>query len=250
MNEHFLSQALYYDLLASYYKYLNPSKHIEYYKKHIQAVNQYVSKFHNHPSNSPNRLNPKMIKFRFLNASFDSSSFDIYLNGRLTLTNISFKEISPYLQIPAGHYRFDIFKAGKRNFPVLSYIIFFTPGFHYTIGCTGPSAKLHLIAYMEAPKVNRKEAKIKFVHLSPDAPSFDVFLHGVGNLFHDVPYLMSTSYKSIDPGKYDIKLNISNTTDTLLKKSKIEFLSGCAYTIFAIGLTNGTPSLEIIYTKG
>lgn len=53
-------------------------------------------------------------KVRFLNASPLSGSFDVYANGATTkaLQNLQYNKVSPYVQMPAGTYNFQIYPAG------------------------------------------------------------------------------------------------------------------------------------------
>jgi hypothetical protein len=53
-------------------------------------------------------------KVRFLNASPLSGSFDVYANGATTagFKNLRFNKVSPYVQMPAGNYTFQIYPAG------------------------------------------------------------------------------------------------------------------------------------------
>lgn len=53
-------------------------------------------------------------KVRFLNASPGSGSFDVYANGATApgFKNLKFNKVSPYVQMPAGNYTFQIYPAG------------------------------------------------------------------------------------------------------------------------------------------
>jgi len=53
-------------------------------------------------------------KVRFLNASPGSGSFDVYANGATApgFKNLQFNKVSPYVQMPAGNYTFQIYPAG------------------------------------------------------------------------------------------------------------------------------------------
>jgi hypothetical protein len=53
-------------------------------------------------------------KVRFLNASPASGSFDVYANGATApgFKNLQYNKVSPYVQMPAGNYTFQIYPAG------------------------------------------------------------------------------------------------------------------------------------------
>lgn len=53
-------------------------------------------------------------KVRFLNASPQSTGFDVVANGYLDpgFTNLTYKNVSKYVEMPAGNYNFQVFKTG------------------------------------------------------------------------------------------------------------------------------------------
>lgn len=47
-------------------------------------------------------------KIRFVNASPRTAGLDVYANGTQAFSNITYKKVSPYIQVPAGTYAFKI----------------------------------------------------------------------------------------------------------------------------------------------
>ncbi len=56
-------------------------------------------------------------KVRFLNASPQSPGFDIVANGYLDpgFTNLTYKSVSKYIEMPAGNYNFQVFQTGTNT---------------------------------------------------------------------------------------------------------------------------------------
>jgi hypothetical protein len=244
-----LFQAIRYDFLANYYKYVHPTKHVYYYQKHLEALHQYFFFKTTQSYRMIYKTKRGMTKFRLLHASPDTPAVDIYLNGRLTIKNITYKEMSSYLQIPAGSYLFEIYPFGKFDKPLTKEMIFFMPGVIHTIVCCGPMANLDLIPFIDASYVSAGEAKVRFVHVSPDAPSFDLAFKEIGDGFKHLSYTKASPYKSVRSGKYQCVVKISGTADEVFVHRNLKFDSDTAYSLFAIGFSNGTPSLELLLSQ-
>ncbi|MBS2969301.1 DUF4397 domain-containing protein [Metabacillus sp. KIGAM252] len=250
-DQNSLWQAMVYDLYASYYKYRNPQAHIMYYQKHIQALQAAMqTRTGSGQPQGTAAIAPGMTMIRVLHASPDAPAVDVYVNRRLVLSNVSFKQISDYMQIPGGQYRFDIFPAGNQTTPVLSENFLLMPGITYTLAASGMLSKLKLIPIVDRPFVSAGETKVKFVHLSPDAPSVDAAVKNGEVLFANVSFTKATPYKSVPAGKIDLEVRIAGTDTVALNVPKVQFKSDTAYTIFALGLANGNPPLEAMMVIG
>ncbi|AZB43242.1 DUF4397 domain-containing protein [Bacillus sp. FJAT-42376] len=245
-----LWQAMVYDLYACYYKYRNPEAHIMYYRKHLEALQTSMQSRAGSGQPQPAQISPGMTMIRVLHASPDAPAVDVYLNRRLVLSNVSFKQISDYMQIPGGQYRIDILPHGNQTTPVLTENVLLMPGITYTMAASGTVSNLKLLPIVDRPFVSGGETKVKFVHLSPDAPAVDVAVKNGEILFPDVSYTTSTKYRSVPAGKIDLEVRIAGTDTVALNVPKVQFKSDTAYTIFALGLANGNPPLEAMLVVG
>lgn len=54
-------------------------------------------------------------KMRFINTSTNSGGLDVTINGTKAYTNIAYKGVGPYIQVPAGIYEFRANKTGSTN---------------------------------------------------------------------------------------------------------------------------------------
>ncbi|MGD6815869.1 DUF4397 domain-containing protein [Metabacillus sp. 84] len=249
-DQNSLWQAMVYDMYACYYKYRNPRLYIMYYQKHLQALQNALQSRAGGQSQNPSGISPGMTMIRVLHASPDAPAVDVYVNRRLVLSNVSYRQISDYMQVPGGQYRIDIFPAGNQTSAVLSENILLMPGITYTLAATGPLAKLKLFPIVDRPFVSAGETKVKFVHLSPDAPAVDVAVKNGDVLFPNVSFMTSTKYQSVPAGKVDLEVRIAGTDTVALDVPKVQFKADTAYTIFALGFANGNPPLEALLVKG
>ena len=88
--------------------------------------------------------------------------------------------------------------------------------------------------------------KVRLVHLSPDAPAVDVGVKNGNNLFNNVPFRKSTDYLTINPTNVDLEVKKAGTNDAVLSLPNVNLLPNTSYSVYAIGLANGQPSLEAI----
>lgn len=247
VNE-YVYQALMYDMYACYYKYSDPNKHVMYYQMHLKALQQAIQS--QAGSRVPYQMNSGMTAARVFHASPDAPAVDVYLNGKLALRNLKFKEISEFMHLPAGQYRLDIYPTGSTTSPVLSETLLFMPGVTYTFTAAGPVSRLKLFPIVDKPFVSAGETKVKFVHLSPDAPAVDVAVKDGDVLFPNVSYMTSTKYITVPAGKIDLEVRLAGTDTVVLSVPRVQLRADTAYTVFAVGLANGNPPLEAVLARG
>lgn len=82
-------------------------------------------------------------------------------------------------------------------------------------------------------------AKVRFVHLSPDAPEVDIAVAGGAVVFPDVVFREFTDYVTLPAGTYNLEVRLANTTDVALPVPGLTLLNGRNYTVFARGLAGG-----------
>ncbi|NLB52402.1 MAG: DUF4397 domain-containing protein [Syntrophomonadaceae bacterium] len=183
---------------------------------------------------------------RFLHASPGAPAVDIYTNGDLVLKNVAYNEISEYLVVGPENLHIQIFPAGEDSNPVLDTELNIPPSETITAAIIGtlPDISLLPIFLNVAPRDN-DDALIRFTHLSPGAPDVDLSIEGGTTLFINVGYTQVTEYEIIDPGSYTLQLRLADGDDKVLASGNIEVIPRNAYTVYAIGLAEEEPPLEI-----
>jgi hypothetical protein len=183
---------------------------------------------------------------RFLHASPGAPAVDIYTDGDLVLKNVAYNEISEYLVVGPENLHIQIFPAGEDSNPVLDTELNIPPSETITAAIIGtlPDISLLPIFLNVAPRDN-DDALIRFTHLSPAAPDVDLSIEGGTTLFINVGYTQVTEYEIIDPGSYTLQLRLADGDDKVLASGNIEVIPRNAYTVYAIGLAEEEPPLEI-----
>ncbi|WP_173918223.1 DUF4397 domain-containing protein [Halobacillus sp. Marseille-Q1614] len=237
-------EAAKYDLMSQYYKYSDPQMHIYYYQKHLECMQRMMN------DNKNNRIGMNgEAEVRVLHASPDAPDVDVYVNGQPMLEGFSYKQRSNYVTVPAGQYQIDIYPAGQTNQPVLSQMVEVGAGNKYTVAAAGPVSSLQLIAVIDSDSVSSGKAKVRFWHLSPNAPAVDIAVKGGEVLFRNVPFGKATRYLSLPPTTTDLEVRVAGTPNVVLTIPDATLNPNQAYTAVALGFVGEQPPLEAIFIK-
>lgn len=198
-------------------------------------------------NNSYYRMEPVTSYIRILHASPDAPAVDVYANDRLIAKNLSYRNFTPYLSVPSGNTNVRVFIAGRKLNPLINTNIFIPAKSIFTIAAAGRSSQIGLLALPEPLRtVQPGKALIRFAHLSPDAPNVDLLLQDDTRLFSNVAYKGYTDYITINGGTHTFIIRAANTSKVILTVPNINIKSGNIYTIYAIGLATGKPSLQVL----
>ncbi|MBU8878938.1 DUF4397 domain-containing protein [Bacillus sp. FJAT-29790] len=246
-NQHeYFQKAAMYDLLANYYKYTDPNKHIAYYQQHLQNINLALQTMRTNMTQSATHP----AKIRFVQASFDTPNVDIYVNGTKVLKDFPYKEVSNYLSLHAGKYQIDIYPAGNMVSTILSRKVVVEPGKHYTLITAGSADKLKWVVLEDNLRIPRGETKVRFIHLSPDASAVDIAVKNGDVIFPQVSFRHATGYLGLSPMIVNLEARAAGTTDAVLTMPPIQFKPNEGYSILMIGSVKGEPALEAFVING
>lgn len=193
------------------------------------------------------RVSPKTSYLRVLHASPKSPAVDVYINDMLKFNNLAYGNFTDYIEVITGNYNVKIYAAGTKTTPVLNKNFFVPPEKIFTIAAIGILPNLELLAVPE-PKILEPTDKvyIKFAHLSPNAGPVDIVLPDGTILFKNISYKGLTDYIQVPAGTYILEVRPTGTKTTVLYVPNIKLKSQRFYTVYAIGLLNGTPGLQAL----
>ncbi len=183
---------------------------------------------------------------RFLHASPGAGAVDIYTDGNLVLQNVAYNELSEYLVTGPEDMHIQVFAAGETECPLLDTELTIPPSEAITAAIIGTLPDISLLPIFAnlVPRDN-DDALIRFANLSPDLPEADLAIEDGATLFSNVGYTQVTEYEVIAPGSYTLRLRNANGDDTILASGSIEIEPRTAYTVYATGLVEEEPLLEI-----
>lgn len=245
----YLHKAAMYDLLANYYKYLDPKMHVMYYYKHLRNLNKAVHLMRS-PTVSTTTANTMPSMVRFLHGSPELKAVDIYLNGTRVLRDFDYKNNSSHMQLPPGKYQVDIYPAGENVSTVISKKINVEPGKIFTAAIAGPAKKLRLLIFEDQPQTPVGETKVRFIHLSPDAPAVDIAGKNGDVIFPNVSFKQATTYLALTPMTVTLEAKVAGTKNTVLTIPDVKLEPNNAYSIVAVGTVKGEPPLEVLLIQG
>lgn len=199
------------------------------------------------PCRNQHRQVPLNSHIRFLNASPDSRGLDFYVNNRLVGRNVNYQGFTQYIPLAGGLYNIKVYPSGQVTNPIIDANINIPPGTIYTLAATGMLADIELTLLYEPP-ISRLpyETFIRVAHLSPNTPNVDITLPDGTRLFSDVEYKEITDYIRIRPGVYELQARGAGTENIILRVPNTNLRSGNIYTVYIVGIQNGTPPLQVL----
>jgi hypothetical protein len=189
-------------------------------------------------------------RVRVVHASPDAPAVDVYADGAKVHTNVAFKGSSDYLSVPAGPHNFKVFATGANpatGTPVINADATLEAGKDYTVAAIGKVANIKPLVLVDnnaAPAAGK--AHVRVVHASPDAPAVDIAVKSGPVLFPNVAFGKDAGPTPVDAGTYDLEVRPTGTMTVALAINGVQLQTGKIYTIFAVGLLNGTPKLEAL----
>jgi len=195
--------------------------------------------------------NTEGAQVRILHASPDAPAVDVYINKDKIISGMKFKELSEYLPIDEGSYDIKIFAAGnkpKKSDPVLEANLTFVAGDASTLAVSGMLEDLELTEFSDDHTTMEDKAKLRVLHLSPDAPKVDVYSLDTA-VVTGVGYPKATEYQTLPEGEYTLDIRPAGQEKAIFNVPNVELKKGENYTAIAVGLLKGEPAFDLILAK-
>ena len=192
---------------------------------------------------SPSEAGPTLVRVAHL--SPDAPAVDVLVNGARVVTGAAFGDVTGYLALPAGSARIQVVPAGASSPVVIDATLDLAAGAAYTVAATGflGAGDLKPLVLSDDLNGTAGQAKVRFVHASPDAPAVDIAVTGGPVLFANVSFRQFQGYAQVPGGSYNLEARPAGTTTAALKVPDVVLGGAGSYTIFAIGsLGNGSLS--------
>ncbi|WP_166246088.1 DUF4397 domain-containing protein [Paenibacillus turpanensis] len=180
---------------------------------------------------------------RFIHAIPDAPAVDISIDGRRLLSNVSFTRASGFIKVPAGAYRLELFRAGTTN-RLFEETLRLPAGGFVTAAAVGTASAPKLALYPEQPAPEAGMARVRFLHLSPNAPGVDVRIRGGRTIAAGSEFTDGSSYITVTPGAVTVDVVRAGTTQPVFDIPNLRLEAGQTYTIAAVGLAGGQPALQ------
>ncbi len=181
---------------------------------------------------------------RVFHASPDTPGVDIYVNeapdGSPAVSNLLFTEGTGYIGLPSDDYTFRVTANNDLGVALKVGPIFLDENLDFTVAAANFFSDIEAVLYEDDNTTDPNNARIRFIHLSPDAPTVDVGLAGGATLFDAVSFRESGGYISVPGGVYDLEVRLDADNSVVLPLPGVEVDNGAVYTVFAMGtVANG-----------
>lgn len=186
---------------------------------------------------------------RVIHASPDTPGVDIAVNDDFTppaIENLKFTEITEYLPFEPGLYNFKAAPTGTTSPTPIDADVPIDGFTTYTIAAVGLFADISPMVFEDNNKIAKGAARVRFLHLSPNAPEVDVVVADGGPaLYEEVGFMESGGYVTVAPGVYDLEVLVSETSGLALAVDDVELQANTVYTVYAVGLVGGSEGQEL-----
>lgn len=188
-----------------------------------------------------------MAYIRVIHASPDAGIVDVFVDGNKLLSSFQFGVVTPYVPLPAGGHKVQISLIGTGvDAAVITQTITVSAGTPYTVAALGTKASgFSLAVFTDNNVVSTKDAKLRIYHLSPNASGVNVS-NGTNTIANGLTYQTASNYVNIASGSYTLNAALSASQALSLNAS---IKPWTVTSVFAIGVVNGTPAIQLISTQ-
>ncbi|MEM7168360.1 MAG: DUF4397 domain-containing protein [Planctomycetota bacterium] len=189
---------------------------------------------------------------RVAHLSPDAPAVDVWVDGELALSNVSFGQSSAFLPLPSGSTQFQVTPTGQQAPIVIDATLPLQDGVAYTIAATGllGSNDLQPVVLTDDRSSDSTSSKVRFFHGSPDAPAVDIAVANGGPVvFGNVSFRGDSGYSALAPGDYDLEVRLAGTATVVLPLGTLTLDPGFNYEAIALGLVgDNTLAATILVT--
>ena len=165
------------------------------------------------------------------------------MNGEPAITDLEFRTVTDYLEVPVGTYDLAVNVAGTDTtvFSVEGVELAAADYTAVALGEVSVDCTDFTVALFEdtiEPTPAEDEARIRAIHASPDAPAVDVTVNDNAlTVFENVAFGESSGYAIVPPDTYDVEIRPAGGGDVVYE-AEVTFNGTCVYTAFAMGYLN------------
>ena len=190
-----------------------------------------------------------LVRFAQDVSETQSPSVDLWFGDMKVFSNVGYKQITPYVEVPAERHDFKIQRAGETQVTALATSSEgLAAGGHYTIVAERHSAKDQQLALdvlkddLSVPATGK--SKLRVVNATVGLGKIDMYGPD-GKLFTGIGERSSTSYKDVPPTAGTIEVRRADKKTDVLRITKANLQAGKIYTIVVSG-GSGAPIESVI----
>jgi hypothetical protein len=183
---------------------------------------------------------------RVAHVSPDAPNVDVYVDGDAVLEDVAFGVVSDYLEVPAGDRQVEITAAGDPDTSVFDDAVTVAADTDYTVAAAGEiseegsEAFAPIVLEDDNSEVGGNEARLRAVHVSPDAPAVDITAAGGDVVLFDGVAFGESGYTTVEANDYTVQIrgDTESNDGDVVADFDVSLDGGTVYTAFAAGYLN------------
>ncbi len=190
---------------------------------------------------------PTLGKAQLVNALTSNQPLDLLTGGLTAFQNVTYTGSSPYRDFNVDAFNVQLTPAGISTTVLFNGTFPLQPNADHTLVALGDITTTETILLADDNSLPALgQARVRFVHASPDAPAVDVAVQGGATLFSNVVYKGTGQYVSVAAGTVTLEVRDYATTHVLATLPDVQFHEGYIYTLYLMGLNSGSPALQLV----
>jgi hypothetical protein len=184
-------------------------------------------------------IDNKFAQFKAINASSVASALNIFVDGSLTLANIPYTGFSNYVALNAGTRTITVEASVTPGATLLTTSPTLKAATDTSIALYGSAGALGALVLTDANvSTLTATAQVRFVNVSPDLPSLDVYANQAltaSGLVQNSASGYALLAAVADGTNYQFDFDLSGTTAPVLTVPGVSLVAGGVYTIYVMG---------------
>jgi hypothetical protein len=174
---------------------------------------------------------------RVLHTSYDAPAVDIQVDGTTAISSLAYGQSSGYATLNSGSANITVTPAGATSPVVIDADLVLEENKEYTVIATGPLSEITAVVAEDNRSSVSDKAKIRFAHMSSDAPAVDIKLNnGSGPaVFSNAAFKDVANYITVDGGTYTFAVTPEGSSAEVVVFDPIAVTNGAVYTVVAHG---------------
>jgi len=201
------------------------------------------------------------LKIRVIHASPSAPTVDVYVTAPgadlsvldPTIKDLTYLKCLGFLKIPEGSYQIRVTPTNSKTVAYDSGTITLNGGSILTsvaVNSTGGKSIISIVALTNDSdnpsfEIPDRQAQLRVVHASPDAPNVDVLIDNAIVLSNVAFKEYNQDYLAVESGSRNIKVNATGTATSVID-ANAELAGGTDYTVLAVGFLADIEPLILI----
>jgi hypothetical protein len=175
-------------------------------------------------------------RLRFIHAASGLSAVDVFVDGTRVLSQVPYASISDYLNLPTGTRRVAV-TATEQNEDAAVIVAEATieAGKTYSFAAIGLPDRASALYTDDVGAPAAGKARVRVIHLSPDAPGADVRVVNGPTLIQNLAFSEASSYLEVDQGTYDLQVAAVGENSAFFQLPNTKLTAGTIYDVVAVG---------------